>query len=162
MLIAANFITYLTLTESAIIISMMSFKSNKEYILNELEQCGLSRRKIRLITTVTVVAIIAVGVVFLSTNIRNTSKAQSEISITPLGFTPAELKIKKNTKVTWTNNDAKAQSITSTPDITKDNAKPILSSGTLPAGASYTYTFTSKGTYGYYGDLNFLGTVIVE
>ena len=56
---------------------------------------------------------------------------------------PKETDVSPGTKVTWTNDDDVAHTVTSM------HGGP-LKSGTLDKGASYSYTFSSPGTYAYY------------
>ena len=57
-------------------------------------------------------------------------------------FTPDTLTVKVGTKVTWTNNDSYAHTVTA-------NNK-VFDSGNLGGGQSFSYTFTRTGTYAYY------------
>jgi plastocyanin len=63
------------------------------------------------------------------------------VSITSGGFSPAELLIAANGTVLWTNNDNAVHTVTA------DNG--FFDSGDLPAGATFTYTF-SRGAYYYH------------
>ena len=75
------------------------------------------------------------------------------ISFSPLQVTVA---IGVNNTVTWVNNDNAAHTVTA-----KDGS---FSSGNVGAGASYTYTFTTPGTYTYYCAYHqwMVATVVVE
>lgn len=72
------------------------------------------------------------------------------------GFAPATLTVPVGTTVTWTNNDVTAHTTTS------DNG--VWDSGTLNPGASYSFTFMTKGTFGYHCTIHSFmkGTVVVQ
>lgn len=63
-----------------------------------------------------------------------------------------------NNTVTWTNDDTVAHTVTSV------SGNGTISSGNLAAGATYTFTFSSPGTYDYYCEYHvwMSGTVIVK
>lgn len=86
---------------------------------------------------------------------EQTAPAAASVSITNFSFTPAHLSVKVNTTVTWTNHDAMAHTVTGT------TGGP--SSGTIANGQSYSYTFTTPGTYDYACSFhpNMKGTVTV-
>lgn len=65
------------------------------------------------------------------------------IAIRNFAFAPAALTVKAGTKVTWTNQDSDAHTVTS------QNDTGPLASAALSTGQSYSYTFTTPGTYGY-------------
>ena len=66
----------------------------------------------------------------------------ANIMIQNNGFMPDTLRISRGTMVTWSNMDMITHSIS--------DAEGMFSSGDIPAGMSYQYTFTSGGTYSYY------------
>ena len=67
-------------------------------------------------------------------------------------------KVKVGTKVTWTNEDTDAHTVTSL------NSVGPLSSQALNTGQSYTYTFTKPGTYKYFCSIHphMVGTIVVK
>jgi plastocyanin len=67
----------------------------------------------------------------------------NRVDIKNFAFAPAMLTVKVGTKVTWTNQDSDAHTVTS-----KNNSAP-LSSPALNTGQSYSYTFTKPGSYSY-------------
>ena len=80
---------------------------------------------------------------------RNTVKPAAvagsiPVQIKSYAFTPATLTIKAGTKVTWTNYD------TAPHTVTVDSGPVKFNSPTLQKGDSFTYTFTTPGTYSYY------------
>jgi len=85
------------------------------------------------------------------------------IQITSEGFIPATVKVLPGSQVTWTNSDNKAHKVASNPHPIHSEVKG-LESPDLDPGASYTYKFDQKGSFGYHDHLNLtrLGTVIVE
>jgi plastocyanin len=84
--------------------------------------------------------------------------AATEASVSISGFTfgPAELRVKKGTKVTWTNLNLSGHTITS------DNG--AFASGNLSQGKTFSHTFNTAGTFTYHCALHpsMTGTVIVE
>ncbi len=74
---------------------------------------------------------------------NNNPTLESEIKVLIQGskFSPANLNIKVGTKVTWTNMDAAAHNVKS--------SDGTLDSPDLSKGDSWSFTFTTKGTYNY-------------
>lgn len=86
------------------------------------------------------------------------------ITITKDGFTPASLTVKAGTKVTWTNTDTKPHAIASDPHPAHTGLKG-LESANLTQKGTYSFTFTTPGSYTYHDHLNpykLHGTVVVE
>lgn len=77
------------------------------------------------------------------------------INIYNMAF-PASTTVKKGTVVKWYNQDGYAHTVTS-------NDGSTFSSGNLAAGATYSYTATTKGTFSYHCNYhsNMTGTLIV-
>ena len=67
--------------------------------------------------------------------------AGDAVSIMNFAFAPAALAVKVGTTVTWTNKDTDAHTVTS-----QGSGGP-LQSAALTTGQTYTYTFTTPGTY---------------
>jgi plastocyanin len=65
------------------------------------------------------------------------------VAIKNFAFSPASLAVKVGTKVTWTNQDSDAHTVTS------DRSGGLLSSKALNSGDTFSYTFTKAGTYKY-------------
>jgi len=77
-------------------------------------------------------------------NTQTASPGGSAITIKNFAFDPPSLTVKTGTGVTWINQDTAPHAIVS------DTGSPAsFSSGSLPSGASYTFTFTRAGTYPY-------------
>ena len=64
------------------------------------------------------------------------------VAIKNFAFSPATLSVKAGTKVTWTNNDSMAHTVTA------DSG--LFDSGTIAPGASFSFTFASVGTVSYH------------
>jgi plastocyanin len=69
--------------------------------------------------------------------------AGNAVAITNFAFAPAALTVKAGTTVTWTNKDADAHTVTS-----QGSGGP-LQSAALATGRSYSFTFTTPGTFSY-------------
>ncbi len=67
---------------------------------------------------------------------------QNTVTIKNLSFTPATLEVTKGDKITWTNNDTVAHTVTS------DNGK--FESGQLAPGKTFEFTFNEMGTFSYH------------
>lgn len=65
------------------------------------------------------------------------------VAIKNFAFSPATLKVKVGTTVTWTNQDADAHTVTSA------GSGGPLHSAALTTHGTYSYTFTKPGTYAY-------------
>ena len=76
-------------------------------------------------------------------NISNAVAVQ-QVKIADMAFSPAQITIKKGTKVTWTNSDSVSH------DVKENDGKNGPSSSTLSPGQSYSFTYNETGTYNYY------------
>ena len=74
---------------------------------------------------------------------QSTPAATSAVTISNFAFSPANITVKAGTKVTWTNADTAGHTVTET----DSTAGP--KSSTLSKGQSYSFTFTTPGTYHY-------------
>lgn len=86
------------------------------------------------------------------------------VSISAAGFSPATLSVKAGTKVTWTNLDQKNNHrVKANPYPTGDSLPGLDSKVNMPPTSTYSYTFSSPGTYKYHDQLNPLlnGEVVV-
>jgi plastocyanin len=83
---------------------------------------------------------------------------ENAILIQNFAFSPATLTVKAGTAVTWTNRDGADHTITADP-----GAPAGFGSGNLASGASYSFTFTSPGTYTYHCSIHpsMKGTIVV-
>ena len=65
-----------------------------------------------------------------------------EVEIEDFAYVPGTITIKVGTTVTWTNKDSVGHTATS------DDG--VFDSGMLSKGSSFSYTFTTAGTFGYF------------
>ncbi|MBO1414221.1 cupredoxin family copper-binding protein [Streptomyces sp. FH025] len=79
------------------------------------------------------------------------------VTIKNFAFSPATLTVKVGTKVTWTNTDPDAHTVTS-----KQGSNGPLQSAALATNDTYSYTFTAAGTYPYYCAIHPFMTATVE
>ncbi|SOE06582.1 Plastocyanin [Streptomyces sp. Ag109_G2-15] len=78
------------------------------------------------------------------------------VAIKNFAFSPATLKVKAGTTVTWTNQDTDAHTVTSA------GSGGPLHSAALATDATYSYTFTKPGTYAYLCTIHPFMTATVE
>ncbi|HEV2250976.1 MAG TPA: plastocyanin/azurin family copper-binding protein [Candidatus Limnocylindria bacterium] len=87
--------------------------------------------------------------------------AAAALNVDVQGFKfPANLDVARGTKVTWTNKDTAAHTVTSGTRPTKDGRFD----GQLPAAATFSFTFTEAGTYQYFCSIHssMNGTITVK
>ena len=65
------------------------------------------------------------------------------VTISNFAFSPASITVPVGTKVTWTNQDS------ATHTVTADDGKSFDSKG-VAQGATYSFTFTTAGTFAYH------------
>ncbi|MHB9847648.1 cupredoxin domain-containing protein [Streptomyces sp. Tue6028] len=82
--------------------------------------------------------------------------AENAVAIRNFAFSPATLKVKAGTTVTWTNQDTDAHTVTSA------KSGGPLHSAALAIHATYSYTFTKPGTYAYLCTIHPFMTATVE
>jgi amicyanin len=82
--------------------------------------------------------------------------ADAEVTIDNFTFSPQTLTIKAGTKVTWTNRDDIPHTVAS--------ATKAFKSPALDTDDTYSFTFTTAGSYEYFCSLHphMTGTVVVE
>ncbi len=98
------------------------------------------------------------------TRLISNSSVKSDITIVmgagvqsnPLPYSPSPYTVKAGSTVTWANKDTSAHTVTSVGSNTID-------SGVIPAGGTYSFTFTQPGTYQYYCTIHpwMKGTIVV-
>jgi len=83
--------------------------------------------------------------------------ATDTVAIKDFAFSPANITVKAGTTVTWTNQDSTAHTVTET------DGKTGPDSGTLEQGKTYSFTYTTAGTYSYHCSFHssMTGTVTV-
>jgi plastocyanin len=86
-----------------------------------------------------------------------TTSSPQSVMIMNYSFMPASITVSPGTKVTWTNDDTVTHTVTST------GGGP-LNSPNIGPNASYSYTFSTPGTYHYFCAVhpNMTGTVVVK
>ncbi len=91
-----------------------------------------------------------------STTGGSTGTASNVVTIANMSFSPSTITVKVGTTVTWKNNDGYAHTVTSD-DGTNFN------SGNLGAGASFSYTTKTVGTFDYHCNIHsgMSGTLVV-
>lgn len=86
------------------------------------------------------------------------SAAQNQLDITILNFAfgPQTVTVSPGTKVTWTNKDSTAHTVTSD--------SPLFDSGQINPGGTYSFTFNQTGNFGYHCNIHtsMTGTIIVK
>src|SRR5215218_355865 len=120
----------------------------------------------RIILLMTLAAVVVVGTL-LAVSVAEAHKhptaamAQKHPTRTVLiknfSFKPAQITIKKGTKVRWINKD-------SAPHTATANKKRSFDSGRLDTGESYTHTFKRAGKQRYHCELHpdMMGSVVVK
>jgi plastocyanin len=86
-----------------------------------------------------------------TTNNQQTSSksvSANQVTIQNFAFSPADITVKKGTKVTWTNRDSTPHTITQ--DDNQPAGSPGLDSKGLSNGESYSATFDQTGTFHYH------------
>lgn len=73
---------------------------------------------------------------------ESTAPQLTSVTISNFAFSPKQLSVKVGTKVTWTNSDSVAHTVTSNDGF--------FESGTLSTGGAYSYVFPVPGTYNYH------------
>jgi amicyanin len=98
-------------------------------------------------------ALIATALLIVGSQAR---AADAEVTIDNFTFSPQMLTIKAGTKVTWTNRDDIPHTVASTTKAFKSPA--------LDTDDSYSFTFTTAGSYEYFCSLHphMTGTIVVQ
>jgi plastocyanin len=71
------------------------------------------------------------------------ASATSSVSIVNMNYSPADISVKKGTKVTWTNNDDVAHTVTA-------DSGNAFDSGNMDKGKTFSFTFNTTGTFAYH------------
>jgi plastocyanin len=90
-----------------------------------------------------------------STATTTTAVAANAATIKGFSFQPDVLKVKVGAKVTWTNDDTVAHTVTADTNL--------FTSGNLQPGGSFSFTFIRPGTYAYHCSIHpsMHGSVVV-
>jgi amicyanin len=98
-------------------------------------------------------ALIAAALLIVGSQAR---AADAEVTIDNFTFSPQTLTIKAGTKVTWTNRDDIPHTVAS--------ATKAFKSPALDTDDSYSFTFTTAGSYEYFCSLHphMTGTIVVQ
>ena len=115
------------------------------------------RRLIEVLLIVGVVVLFRIGIVLVNAHISNAANTNTANLPTQSGnviltifneeFHPNIIVITSGSKITWVNHDPMAHTVTE-----GQHASPIqhgFNSGILPAGKSWSYVFSTPGTYLY-------------
>lgn len=86
-----------------------------------------------------------------------TAQTQTTVSISNFAFDPQTTTVKAGTTVTWNNHDSVAHKIIS------DANPPVFSSENLSKDGSYSFTFTTAGSFDYFCQIHPMmkGTIVV-
>jgi plastocyanin len=92
------------------------------------------------------------------------SRQAASVSVGTNSFSPQAITVTPGTTVKWTVSDPTTTHIIASDPYPTDNILSTLKSKQLGNGASYSYTFSTTGTYTYHDDLHptTVGTVIVK
>jgi plastocyanin len=91
-----------------------------------------------------------------TSNTTGATREANEVWIENSNFNPTAITVAANTTVIWTNKDGMAHTVTS--DAT------MFDSHNLPVGNSFSFQFTTKGTYTYHCNYHasMTGTIVVN
>jgi plastocyanin len=93
-----------------------------------------------------------------------TNQSEVTVRLSQIKFAPMEVKVSKDTKVTWVNDDEVAHYVNTDAHPAHTHV-PDLNSKALDKGDSYAYTFKKPGAYPYHCSAHassMVGTVVVE
>ena len=126
------------------------------------------KRVVRWLSLALLVAIVGGASIFWVLKDGNQSAEAAPVatvSITPAGFEPQTIKIKKGQSVNWVNKDTAPHQLAADMDPKGGNGSQLNSHEPLTEGESYAATFEEVGTFNYHDQLNpvrLKATVIVE
>lgn len=129
---------------------------------------GSSSFATKLLAVLLVLLIIVIGYILLRPAPKTTTGpstststvAPAAVSISAAGFSPATVSIRKGQAVTWTNTDNNPHGVTSSA-----TGAASFKSSSLAQNDTYSYIFSTSGTYTYHDSLNpttLSGTVVVK
>jgi plastocyanin len=87
---------------------------------------------------------------------QNPTGGSNSVSIQSMSFSPETTTIQAGEKVTWTNNDGTAHTVTSN--------DALFDSGSMSNGDTFSFTFPDAGTFNYHCTFHggMTGKVVVE
>jgi plastocyanin len=105
------------------------------------------------IATALAVALLSAAFAFAAASAQ---AADMEVKIDQFTFAPPRTTVKAGTTVTWTNDDHVPHTVTSSTKLFK--------SKTLDTGNTFSFTFTTPGTYQYFCSVHprMIGAIVVE
>ena len=96
------------------------------------------------------VSLATLPVIHITARAVQSSDPSSSVTIANCSFQPQHINITTGTSLTWTNNDAAQHTVTSSPQTNVTQAGgPLISSGSLNQGQSFSYVFYKHGYYPY-------------
>lgn len=98
----------------------------------------------------------------IGTNSTGSSPGSNEVWMQNNMFNPASLSVSVGTTVQWTNKDNVIHTVTSG---TPGSPSGLFDSGNIEANGTYSYTFSTAGTYQYYCRVHapmMAGTIVVK
>jgi plastocyanin len=115
------------------------------------------------------IALLTLGIVlltiffFLVSTDKNQVIRVAEVQINGEGFMPADLIVKRGTRVVWVNNTDGLHQVISNPHASHDDLSDFKSE-ILNNGQTYEYTFEESGTFNYHDEVRPTtnGTIKVE
>ena len=109
----------------------------------------------RIFSIVLILGLLTSGLLLIKPQQGTQAQTAPTVSIVNMSFQPASLTINVGQTVTWTNNDTMAHTVTSDTGV--------WNSGTLNPGGSFSFTFTTPGTYTYHCAFHgsMTGTIVV-
>jgi plastocyanin len=104
------------------------------------------------------ISILLLALLSLTNSCKKSSSGpgKDEIYIEKMAFSPATKTVALNTTVTWINKDGVSHTVTST--------SGLFDSGAIADNGTFSYTFTSAGTFSYKCSIHptMTGTIIVN
>lgn len=82
-----------------------------------------------------------------SSNPTSSTPAANQVVMQNTAFSPSSLTVTAGTTVKWTNNDAMTHTVSAG---TPSAPSTMFDSGNMGMGATYQFTFNTKGTFQYY------------
>ena len=103
----------------------------------------------------TLIRIVAIGCTVAVVGFGAAQAEDVQVAIDNFTFNPPQVQVKAGTKVTWTNRDDIPHTVT---DL------PAFKSKVLDSEQSFSFTFTTPGTYKYFCSLHphMTGTIVVQ